>query len=149
MEAKYAPPDHPVFELVPQAFGDHAQQFYEELGNPEVNFSNFWTIYQAILLKFEALSTSDIDLTTILESRSNIEDSVSSEVMDVLPGLREYNISKARTAIDNPSMVDGAVIGIELEDNENATLEGEITISDDQEIEETLRVEMTLSSDSD
>lgn len=147
MEAKYAPPDHPVFQLVPEAFGDHAQQFYEELGDPDVNSFNFWSIYQAMLAKFEDLSTSDIDLTKIIETHNTTLQSVSEEVMDMLPGLKEYDISKTRASIGDPSVVDGAVMDIDLEDNEDATLEGELTADDEQEleVEGTLEVEMTWS----
>lgn len=35
-EAKWAPPSHPVFKLVPDTFGEYAQQLYMEIGSPLV-----------------------------------------------------------------------------------------------------------------
>jgi hypothetical protein len=45
MEQKYAPPDDPVFDLVPHAFAVHANAVWADMGSPEPQFSNAWDIY--------------------------------------------------------------------------------------------------------
>ncbi|KAG1856421.1 hypothetical protein F4604DRAFT_1685451 [Suillus subluteus] len=55
VEGIYAPPDHPVFELVPPIFGRHAQDLYASLGKPRVSSKSFWDVYQLMRQQFEAL----------------------------------------------------------------------------------------------
>ncbi|THU75737.1 hypothetical protein K435DRAFT_880248 [Dendrothele bispora CBS 962.96] len=52
-ESLYAPPDHPVFQLVPAEFDKWAKIYYEELGRPVVNRAQVWSVYMALLEKFE------------------------------------------------------------------------------------------------
>jgi hypothetical protein len=51
----YAPPDHPVFELVPPTFDNLARQFYLAMGQPTVSRTNVWDIYLAMLHEFHRL----------------------------------------------------------------------------------------------
>ena len=51
----YAPPDDPVFELVPPIFAAHADALYEDMGRPEVTSKNVWEIYRGILQDLEAV----------------------------------------------------------------------------------------------
>jgi len=44
-EAKWAPPDDPVFQIVPSDFKSYLTQCFEDLGKPEVNFETFWDVY--------------------------------------------------------------------------------------------------------
>ncbi|KAF8256598.1 hypothetical protein EI94DRAFT_1710840 [Lactarius quietus] len=48
MENKYAPPNDPVFDLVPHAFAMCANAIWTEMGSPEPQFSNAWDIYLCI-----------------------------------------------------------------------------------------------------
>jgi hypothetical protein len=48
MEALYAPPDHPVFELVPPGFHEHVSNAYSEIGQPKVNVDTFWEVYLSL-----------------------------------------------------------------------------------------------------
>lgn len=48
----YAPPDHPVFQLVPPSFDQMASTFYAQLGEPAVSRHNVWGIYSCLLDKF-------------------------------------------------------------------------------------------------
>ena len=48
MEQKYAPPDDPVFDLVPYAFAVCANAVWTDMGSPEPQFSNAWDIYLQI-----------------------------------------------------------------------------------------------------
>ncbi|KAG6908222.1 hypothetical protein DXG01_005694 [Tephrocybe rancida] len=51
----YAPPNHPVFELVPLTFGTYATQFYQTLGQPVITRNNVWDVYLDILNMFNQL----------------------------------------------------------------------------------------------
>ncbi|KAJ7191511.1 hypothetical protein GGX14DRAFT_506825 [Mycena pura] len=55
----YAPPSHPVFQLVPPDFNELAQQFYGQISDPppQVTRTNVWDIYLAILGRFEHLDS--------------------------------------------------------------------------------------------
>ncbi|KAI9451583.1 hypothetical protein BJY52DRAFT_1205891 [Lactarius psammicola] len=45
IEKKYAPPDDPVFELVPHVFAVHANTVWTAMGSPQPQFHNAWEIY--------------------------------------------------------------------------------------------------------
>ncbi|KAH8991701.1 hypothetical protein EDB92DRAFT_1935041 [Lactarius akahatsu] len=60
MEKKYAPPDDPVFKLVPHAFAVHANAVWMAMGSPQPQFNNAWEIYlhirdalQVVVIGFE------------------------------------------------------------------------------------------------
>ncbi|KAG1884748.1 hypothetical protein F4604DRAFT_1878695 [Suillus subluteus] len=59
VEAIYAPPDHPVFDLVPPSFKQHAQYLYTSLGKPQVSSDSFWNVYQMLLAQFLAIEGED------------------------------------------------------------------------------------------
>ncbi|GJE88520.1 hypothetical protein PsYK624_046030 [Phanerochaete sordida] len=48
-ELQWAPPDHPVFELVPPVFAEFISSVYAEMGSPTVEFESFWNIYLVML----------------------------------------------------------------------------------------------------
>ncbi|THU77015.1 hypothetical protein K435DRAFT_703391, partial [Dendrothele bispora CBS 962.96] len=52
-ERLYAPPDHPVFQLVPPEFAYWAQLYYEMISSPPVTRENVWNVYECLLEKFE------------------------------------------------------------------------------------------------
>ncbi|KAH8980140.1 hypothetical protein EDB92DRAFT_1820653 [Lactarius akahatsu] len=45
IEKKYAPPDDPIFDLVPHAFAIHANAVWTAMGSPQPQFDNVWEIY--------------------------------------------------------------------------------------------------------
>lgn len=47
--AQYAPPDHPVFQLVPPEFEQRAVDYFGDEGMPKVNRDNAWAIYLGLL----------------------------------------------------------------------------------------------------
>ncbi|THU87531.1 hypothetical protein K435DRAFT_593318, partial [Dendrothele bispora CBS 962.96] len=51
-ERLYAPPDHPVFELVSLEFHYWARSYYIQIGSPTVTGDNVWNVYEEILNKF-------------------------------------------------------------------------------------------------
>lgn len=52
---EFAPPDDPVFLLVPPEFELYAQALYESIGSPVVNSENVWDIYRQLIHRFEHL----------------------------------------------------------------------------------------------
>ena len=57
---KFAPPDDPVFELVPPAFAHQAGRVYEALGSPAVNEENIWQIYRQMVDRLAEISTHQL-----------------------------------------------------------------------------------------
>jgi len=51
----YAPADDPVFELVPETFGQYADTLYKSMGSPVISWQNVWDIYKELLFRFEHL----------------------------------------------------------------------------------------------
>ncbi|KAG2345352.1 hypothetical protein BDR05DRAFT_975131 [Suillus weaverae] len=85
VEAIYAPSDHPVFDLVPPSFEQHAQYLYASLGKPQVSSDSFWNVYQMLLAQFQAIE-GDEDLTVLLS-----QGAMEPEYEDVplLPSMQE------------------------------------------------------------
>ena len=97
LEATYAPPDHPVFQLVPPAFADRAKVFYANMGDPIVTFSNFWAIYERLLQDFKDHCNLDQDIQLVLTAHDERVRNVHEEDPgQILPGLKELrNVADA------------------------------------------------------
>lgn len=55
MEQLFAPPNDPVFELVPPDFDVHAKDVFQRIGAPaEIRMDNFWEVFQRMFRVFEA-----------------------------------------------------------------------------------------------
>jgi hypothetical protein len=59
MRQIYAPPDHPVFLLVPQEFSQQASLFMAELGSPPVTGDNVWNVYADLLMCFQSIERDE------------------------------------------------------------------------------------------
>lgn len=92
MEQKYAPPDHPVFELVPPTFGIQAQHYYSALKLDAVSSKTFWNIYSALLHAFKSGMDEDNELSSILAEveKSTHIDQLECDKIDMLPGLKPF-----------------------------------------------------------
>jgi hypothetical protein len=55
MEQEWAPPNDPVFWLVPATFEQQAARLYHTIGQPVVSSATFWTVYQELLTAFHML----------------------------------------------------------------------------------------------
>ncbi|KAF8164948.1 hypothetical protein B0H34DRAFT_779969 [Crassisporium funariophilum] len=55
VEKEWAPPDDPVFQLVPPNFGEQALALYASIGSPLVSSLTFWAVYSDLLDAFLAL----------------------------------------------------------------------------------------------
>lgn len=62
-EAKWAPADDPVFQLIPLNFEPYVVQCFEDLGKPEVNFGTFWDVYCGLRDLVEITVPSDVTVT--------------------------------------------------------------------------------------
>ncbi|KAF8957939.1 hypothetical protein BDZ97DRAFT_1669109, partial [Flammula alnicola] len=49
VEQLYAPPDDPVFELVPPTFAYYTQIMYDDMGTPAVTGESVWDIYRGLV----------------------------------------------------------------------------------------------------
>ncbi|KAG2335795.1 hypothetical protein BDR05DRAFT_851572, partial [Suillus weaverae] len=49
VRSAYIKPSHPVFDLVPQAFGEYIARLYDGLGRPAVTRQSAWDIYLQLL----------------------------------------------------------------------------------------------------
>ncbi|KAG8722538.1 hypothetical protein FRC09_006114 [Ceratobasidium sp. 395] len=52
IQERYAPLNHPVFELVPASFNLDAQRYYSELGSPRIDHTTIWIVFVDMLNKF-------------------------------------------------------------------------------------------------
>jgi len=91
MEALYAPPNHPVFELVPPLFHERVSQLYMATGEPEVTITTFWDIYLDLLKQLR--DGRDEQLSHVLDSHKetlnrNLED------MPLLPGMDAFRLGQ-------------------------------------------------------
>nr|VWP02435.1 N/A [Ganoderma boninense] len=92
VEMEWAPPDHLIFELVPELFQERIQTFLQDLGNPVLNADTFWIVYVSVLGRF--VSPNDghvIDPTIINAVQQNMvsEQGIISEPLAIIPGLRQ------------------------------------------------------------
>ena len=88
----YAPKDHPVFELVPQTFHDRANNLYSAIGRPEITQETFWDIYLELLNRIR--DEQDEELTNIISSRRELENTTSDEDMPLLPDMQPFRLGQ-------------------------------------------------------
>lgn len=94
MEKKYAPPDHPVFQLTPPEFNRRAIHFLEHnLDCPVVNMHTFWDIYTSLLNLFKSETKNNEMLGNELAELLVEEQQINSETVDLMEGQAElrYN----------------------------------------------------------
>ena len=66
----YAPADDPVFELVPETFGQFADTLYKSMGCLVILWKNIWDIYKELLFRFKHLN----EVTEAWEIQVNLMD---------------------------------------------------------------------------
>ncbi|KAG6818632.1 hypothetical protein H0H93_003299 [Arthromyces matolae] len=84
IEQEWAPPNDPVFQLVPTAFNTRASMLYSALGQPNVSSDTFWDVYKALLAAFREQPHDAQIESALLEANRGEEDEVP-----LLPGLRD------------------------------------------------------------
>ena len=91
MEALHAPPDHPVFELVPPAFHDYVSSAYSEIGKPNVNIDTFWEVYLNLLQRLDERHRGEV--SEILTSyQANLEEEPDN--VPLLPNMEEFRLGQ-------------------------------------------------------
>ncbi|KAI0712154.1 hypothetical protein C8Q76DRAFT_621798 [Earliella scabrosa] len=97
VEAEWAPPDHPVFQLVPPAFQIRISAFAEELGSPQVTSDSFWQVYLLLKQRFAHFEQENpLDYRVLTEQaahHANVESCIRSEPIHLFPGLRDVRSS--------------------------------------------------------
>jgi hypothetical protein len=131
MEQKYAPPDHPVFELVPPAFGIWAQHYYSALKLEAVSSKTFWNVYSALLHAFKSGMDEDNELSPVLaevERSSTHIDQQECDKIDMLPGLKPFRAGG--TAVGDGNISDSnQSIYVAMTESENEEEDG-VVMSD-------------------
>ena len=75
-EEKWAPPDDPVFQLIPLDFKPYVTRCFEELGKPVVDFHTFWDVY-CKLRDLVEITVPDVVVETLSESITDDSSGVS------------------------------------------------------------------------
>ncbi|KAI0741878.1 hypothetical protein C8Q80DRAFT_1109776 [Daedaleopsis nitida] len=91
VEQEWAPPTHPVFELVPPAFASRISAFYLDMQSPAVTGDNFWEIYLRLLecfLTHQQENPFDHALQSELATQSQRVGCLSAEPICILPQQR-------------------------------------------------------------
>jgi len=96
-EAKWAPPEDPVFQLVPPDFESHVTQCFEDLEKPEVTFNNFWDVYCELRDLVGAVVPDDL---TVLLSESILDDADGAPEPFALADLKEPDLGGVRIDTD-------------------------------------------------
>ncbi|KAF5377194.1 hypothetical protein D9615_006459 [Tricholomella constricta] len=84
IKKEWAPPNDPVFRLVPSTFDNQASALYAAIGHPTVSSSTFWPVYQEMLDAFHALPRDPILAAALLTANYGEENDVP-----LMAGLRE------------------------------------------------------------
>jgi hypothetical protein len=84
----YAPPDHPVFQLVPPLFDELANKHYAAIGEPIVTSDTFWDIYHNVLECFR--HSADEELNGILADSDRQETAAQDDGLPVLPDMQPF-----------------------------------------------------------
>lgn len=53
MEALWAPPDNPVFELTSKSFNTCVQRFYSDIGCPTIHYNSIWDVFSELKDRIE------------------------------------------------------------------------------------------------
>lgn len=92
LEERYVPHDHPVFELTPPIFHEHASNFYEEMGSPAITIDTLWHLYCQLLQCFfhaDHIMNPDQPLQNALAGHFKAINLVNEENVALLPGMKE------------------------------------------------------------
>ena len=91
MEALYALPDHPVFELVPAAFHHHVSEAYSAIGEPNINMDTFWEVY--LHLRQQLHEPHHQSLMEVLTSYDH--DQSDSDDVPLLPDMEQFRLGQS------------------------------------------------------
>ncbi|KAH8979166.1 hypothetical protein EDB92DRAFT_1937397 [Lactarius akahatsu] len=86
IEKKYAPPDDPVFDLVPHAFAIHANAVWTAMGSPQLQFDNAWEIYLNIRDALQGIAQDGV-LQQVLSSVITVDATSEPQTWNCLDEL--------------------------------------------------------------
>jgi hypothetical protein len=89
LEAEFAPPDHPVFQLTPPLFHERAYDFYCSIGSPVITFQTFWDTYRRLLHCFQELETHDVEMASLISSQRAQTKEVEQDLIPLIEGMKE------------------------------------------------------------
>ncbi|KAJ8084455.1 hypothetical protein PM082_003225 [Marasmius tenuissimus] len=92
-EALYAPPDDPVFQLVPPLIGTIISTAYRIIHEPNVTFDTFWAVYRDLIAEVRRGAMEiDIDLKSVVAEEQSVFDveMVLTEGKRYCPGLDSF-----------------------------------------------------------
>ncbi|KAL0062891.1 hypothetical protein AAF712_010212 [Marasmius tenuissimus] len=92
-EALYAPPDDPVFQLVPPLIGTIISTAYRIIHEPNVTFDTFWAVYRDLIAEVRRGAMEiDIDLKSVVAEEQSVFDveMVLMEGKRYCPGLDSF-----------------------------------------------------------
>jgi hypothetical protein len=90
VESIFAPPDDPVFELVPPLFDQHASKLYLGIGQPVVTSTTLWIIFRDLLRQFRATAENDDELMSTIAAHSNEQAGLYDQKMALLPNMKPF-----------------------------------------------------------
>jgi hypothetical protein len=91
VEQRYAPPDHPVFQLVPPTFEERVIVRYNALDRPAVTINSFWNIYHQLLAAFRT-QEPDPELDSILSVHDTSCEAIEADGVPLLPGQKDLRV---------------------------------------------------------
>ena len=83
-EQQWAPPDHPVFELVPPVFDTFITWVNVQCGSPQVDFDHFWDIYKHLLKAAELFAPHTPGLLAVLAAHGNVQEGGEEQDMPLM-----------------------------------------------------------------
>jgi hypothetical protein len=86
----FAPPDDPVFQLVPPLFDQYASKLYLRIGQPVVTSTTLWTIFRDLLQQFRAMAEDDEELVSTIATHRNEQAGLCDEKMALLPNMKPF-----------------------------------------------------------
>lgn len=132
LEAEFAPPDHPVFQLTPPLFHERAAAFYASIGSPVVTYQTFWNTYRQLLNCFLQGSEShghgeDSEMDLLISSQRAQMEEVEQELIPLIEGMKEL---RQGDQVVGPGLStddgDGSYYGSFSEDSSDGSNESDI-----------------------
>ncbi|KAH7919661.1 hypothetical protein BV22DRAFT_1022606, partial [Leucogyrophana mollusca] len=142
MEDKWAPAEHPIFQLVPPEFETQAQLLYGAMGAPAVSSDSFWDIYTTLLNAFESHSSA-FALDEFMKTYEREGDEETLPDVALLDGLKNLRFGEDSIGdlgylymggLENPPSAEGDGEGDEEEgSNSHRRLYANRDFSDEEE----------------
>ena len=93
-EAQWAPPNHPVFQLVPDAFQTFVLHLYDLVGSPAVEFDSFWDIYNCMMALAEGEIQMFPDAQQVIHEQGLAPDAGEDQGIPLMSHQREADFGE-------------------------------------------------------